>query len=116
MEINFIRSGSKSPIPSHVTSRLVDSQKNKNHQGLLSNFQGRKIIIVNSANRGELPPVGGSILRKKMWERERERDMTDSCLHGNHPSNHSDYGSKIKVIVAIIEVVWTISKAYALSN
>ena len=42
-------------------------------------------------------------------ERERERDMTDSCLHGNHPSNHSDYGSKIKVIVAIIKVVWTIS-------
>ena len=108
MEINFIRSGSKSPIPSHVTSRLVDSQKKKKkHQGLLSNFQGRKIIIVNSANRGELPPVGGSILRKKMCEREREREryMTDSCLHGNHPSNHSDNGSKIKVIVAIIKVV-----------
>ena len=79
-----MRSGSKAPIPSHVTSRL-----------LLTSFQSRKIITVNSANRGELLLVGGSIL-------ERERELTDSCLHSNHPSNHTDYDSKIKVLVAII--------------
>ena len=67
----------------------------------MSSFQCRKIITVNSANRGELPLVGGSILKRER-ERERERELTDSCLHGNHPSNRTYYGSKIKVLVALI--------------
>ena len=37
-----------------------------------------------------------------MCEREREREFTYSYLHGNHPSNCADYGSKIKVLVALI--------------
>lgn len=33
---------------------------------------------------------------KNIRERERERESTDSFLHGNHPSNHVDRAANIK--------------------
>jgi hypothetical protein len=56
---------------------------------------------VNSAKRVSYHSLGALGQRRRI----NERESTDSCLHGNRPSNHADRAAKKKkkkVLVAII--------------